>query len=345
MRAIKLSLVAMLVLAALMLVLTGCGRKGLININGTKIGKDEFYARLERVPVQTVKGGQPVTVPAGQYVIEQVITENLIQQLAKKENVAPTDAQLNAKLKYLKARSGGSFIQDLRKQGLTQDDWKKQMKIQQSMINLMTKGITVTDAEVKKAYDGTLARKPNPFAHPAQVHISVIIAKSADKINKAYKFLQDKQEFGTVAMRLSEDKATAPSGGVVGWLSADMTAVPAAIRNAAFAQPVGTYSKPLLVKDQKESGWVILKTDQVRKASTDSFDDVKLLLKEQIAIRKADQKKFNEMVQNYVKDANIKVNAERYKKIPEMMKKTASMAASLQPGTNATATPTSAPGR
>jgi len=340
MRTIKFSLIAMLLMAAFVVMLTGCGRKGLININGEKIGKDDFYSRLERVPVQTVKGGQAVTEPAGQYVIEQIITENLLQQLAKKENVAPTDAQIEAKLKYLKARSGGSFVQELRKQGITQEDWKRQMKIQQSVINLMSKGVKVSDADAKKIYNDTLSHTPNPFTHPAAVHISVIIAKDQNKINKAYKLLEDKQEFSTVAMRLSEDKATRLSGGTVGWLSADMKLVPPTIRKVAFATPVGTYSKPVYVADQKESGWVIIKNDQARKATTEKFNDVKLLLKEQLAIKQANQDKFNTMIKNYINESKITVNAERYKKIPDMLKKTAgSVPTNLQPGANPTAAP------
>jgi foldase protein PrsA len=344
MRGIKLSLIVMLVLAASALVLTGCGRKGLVNINSDKIAKDEFYARLERVPVQTVKGGQQVTVPAGQYVIEQMITEDLLQQLAKKENVAPTDAQIEAKLKYLKAKSGGEFTQQLKASGMTQEDWKSQMKIQQSVINLMSKGVKVTDEEVKKAYDKALAASPSPFKTPARVHYSIIVAETQDKIDKAYKMLQDKQEFGAVAMRLSEEKVTAAQGGAAGWVAKDTPRIPPQVKNAAFSTPVGTYTKPMLIKVGKSSGWLILKADQVRKATTESFDSVKVLLKEQIALGKADRQQFNDMLRKYIAKSNIKVNAERYKTIPDMMKKNAAVPDNLQPGAKpATATPTAAP--
>ncbi len=332
MRGIKLSLIAMLVLAAVVITLTGCGRHGLINVNGEKIAKSEFYSRLERVPVQTVKGGQQVTVPAAQYVIEQIITENLIQQLAKKENVAPTDAQLEAKLKFLKARSAGEFTQQLKQAGVTQEDWKRNMKPQQAVINLMTKGVKVTDAEVRKEYDKALAAKPSPFVHPAQVHYSIIVANTKDGIDKAYKLLQEKQEFSTVAMRLSEDKVTGSHGGTAGWLQKDTPRIPQQIKDAVFSTPVGTYTKPLLIKVGNSSGWVVVKTDQTRKATTDSFNTVKVLLKEQIALSKADRKKFADEVREYIRTSDIKVNADQYKKIPEEMKKSATVPENLQPG-------------
>lgn len=331
MRTVKFGPVAILLLAAFALTLTGCGRKGLININGTKIGKDEFYARLERVPVQTIKGGQQVTIPAGQYVIEQMITENLILQLAKKENVAPTDAQLDAKLKYLKARSGGEFAQQLKQAGATQEDWKRNMRPQQAVINLMTKGVKVSDAEVKKEYEKALAARPSPFVHPAQVHYSIIVSDSKDKIDKAYRMLQENQEFSSVALRLSEDKLTASRGGSAGWLSMDTPRIPKQVKTAAFSTPVGRYTKPMFITVGNSSGWLILKTDQTRKATTDSFDSVRTLLKEQIALSKANRQKFADLMRNYVKTANIKVNADRYKTIPEEMKKSAAVPDNLQP--------------
>ena len=78
MRRMRFGLVAMLAAVVLMSALAGCGRRGLVNVNDEKIAKDEFYARLQQVPVQTVKGGKQVTISAGQYVIEQMITERLL---------------------------------------------------------------------------------------------------------------------------------------------------------------------------------------------------------------------------------------------------------------------------
>ena len=83
-------------------------------VNGEKVSKDEFYPRLERIPVQTQQG----TKLAGQYVVEQMIGEKLIEQLAKKENVAPTDAQIEAKIKVIRKESNGDIAQLLNSQGM-----------------------------------------------------------------------------------------------------------------------------------------------------------------------------------------------------------------------------------
>jgi len=321
----RFSLIALLALAVFVLVLSGCGRRGLINVNGEKISKDEFYQRLEMVPVQKVEGGRVVAVPAGQYVMEQMIQEKLVQQLAKKEGVTPTDAQLSKKLTYAKKAAAGAFRQQLAQQGMSEEDWKKQQAIKQSAVNLMSKGITVTDAEALAAYNQIQKAPSSPFKRPAAVRISVILDKDQAKAEKAYKLLQSGQEFSSVAMQLSEDKNTAPAGGQVGWLSMDMNNVPMAVRTTAFSLDVDKYSSPVHVQSDKDSAWMILKVDAKRPAHVDSFNDVKDIIREEVAVQKgARTSNFAKSMQEFIRDANITINAERYKGIPKMMKDNAS---------------------
>lgn len=336
MRKIQISLFVVLAMAVLMFVLTGCGRKGLININGDKIAKDEFYQRLERVPVQTMKGGKVVTVPAGQYVIEQIISEKLVQQLAKKENVAPTDDQIDKKYRYLVKSSQGGFKQQLAASGMSEEDWKHQMQTQQSMLNIVAKGINVSDTEVKGFYDEQVNKNPSPFKRPAQVKISAILCQDKAKADKAYKLLTGGQDFGTIAMQLSDDPNTRQQQGQVGFVSMDMDKVPMAIRTTAFSLAVGKFSKPFFVPDSnkpKESAWVILKSEQKRPAHVDNYNDVKDMIKEQIAAQKGSkQNDFGKQMRDFIQSSKIVVNAERYKKIPDNMKKDASTAGNLQTG-------------
>lgn len=336
MRRMRLSLVAMLVMALFVTVLSGCLRKGIVSVNGEKVAKDEFYNRLQMVPVQTVKDGRQVTVPAGQYVMEQIITEKLLQQLAKKEGCAATKDQVETKLNYLKKSSGGAFLAQLRQQGITKDQWETQMMLQQSIVNLITKGSKVSDDEVKKAYDQAIAANPSPFKRPEQAEISVIIAKDQAKIQKAYKMLQDGQDFGTVAMSLSEDRTSAQNQGLVGWLSMNMQPVPMTVRQLSFATQVGKFSQPAMVKDKNSTGWVIVKVNNRRKATTQAFADVKDVIKEQLAVRKADRKAFDKEFKDFMASSKMTVNTERYKSIPEMMKKNAGVPSNLDPGNAAT---------
>lgn len=335
MRRMRLSLLAIIALAVVVLMLAGCGRRGLMKVNGEKVAKDEFYARLERVPVQTVKGGRQVTVPAGQYVIEQMINEKLLLQLAKKEKVEPTKDQIDRKFNYLKRSTGGEFVSQLQQSGVSQEDWRRQMMLQQSIVNLISKGVTVSDAEAKKSYDQQIAKATPGIVRPEAVFISAIITAGPDKINKAYKLLQDGQDFGTVAMQVSEEQNSAKNQGKINWITKNMKGVPSTVIATAFSLDMGKYSKPFQVINGKaNSGWMIVRADSKRRANTEKFDDVKELIKEQLASAKAakdNQKPFDKMLRTFIGESTIQINDERYSKIPEMMKKNAALTSDLQP--------------
>lgn len=314
MRGTRISLVTLLLLAVLSLLLTGCGRKGVMTINGEKVTKDEFYQRLEEVPVQTQTGNEM----AGIYVIKQIINEKLVQQLAKEKGKTPTEAQINKKIEFIKKESGGNIQKVLSKNGMTMDDLKRKITIEQSFVNVASNGVNITDAEVKKTYEDTLNAKNSPFKKPERVLISAVVVKSKEKIDKAYKMLKEGNEFGTVAMQLSDSPVAKSSQGVLGEISQDMEMVPKLVRTTTFSLEKGKYSKPILV----DKDWMIIKADKRFEAKVQKFEDVKDMIKEQLAVRKGlEGNKYAKELAKFVQAADIKVNKERYKGIPDMIKK------------------------
>lgn len=314
MRRIRFSLIALLLLAVVSLLLTGCGRKGIMNINGEKISKEEFLNRLEQVPVQTPQGPDI----AGRYVIKQIINEKLVEQLAKEKDKTPTEEQINKKINFLKKESGGNLQKIMAQNGMTMDDLKRKVTVEQSFVNVASTGVNITEAEIKKTYEDTLNAKNSPFKRPEQIRISAIVVNQKDKIDKAYKMLNDGAEFGTVAMQLSDSPAAKNNHGVLGWVSKDMEAVPQAVRNLTFSLPVGKYSKPTLIGKE----WMIIKADQKRPPKVQKYADVKDMIKEQLAVRKGlEGNKYAKELAQFVKDAEIKVNAARYSNIPDAIKK------------------------
>lgn len=329
----------LLVLVVAVATLTGCGRRGLIRVNGEKIAKDEFYLRLERVPVQAPDGAKP----AGRYVIEQMISEKLVEQLAKDKGVEPTEKQVNGKIEFMKKQSGGDFKRALAMRGMTLEDLKKQIALQQSIVNLVTRNVKVSEAEAKAAYQKALNAKNSPFKRSEQVFISAIATKTKDKIDKAYAMLKGGQEFTTVAMRMSEMKGAKESGGRLDWISrADPRLPPSAIQ-AVFALSPGNYTKPLSIGKE----YAVLKADQRRPEKITKFDEVDEVIKEQLAMEKAQKNNtFQKDMLAFAKKSDIVVNAERYRDIPETLKKQISMPPVTTAGQRPSgATPTAPPGR
>ncbi|MCE5199855.1 MAG: peptidyl-prolyl cis-trans isomerase [Armatimonadota bacterium] len=311
----RFSLIVLMALAALATVLSGCGRGGIVKVNGEKVSKDEFYKRLEMVPVQTQQGAKM----AGQYVIEQIIAEKLVEQLAKEQGVTPTKEQIDKKIAMIKKENGGDINKVLQQRGLTMEDFNQQLMVQQALVNVVSKGVKVPDSKVKAAYDQALNAPNSPFKRPEQVMVSVIVSTTKDKSDKAYGLLKT-TDFGTVAMQLSEDPTAKASRGRLSWVSQNMQQVPKPVRDTAFTLPVGKYSSPFKVGSQ----WIILRADQKREAKTQNYNDVKDMIREQLEVNDGAKKNnFRGDLQKFTQKANIVINVPRYKGVADNIKKQA----------------------
>ncbi len=333
----RMRVVVILILAVVVTTLAGCGKKALIRVNGEKITKDEFYSRLERVPVQTPQGPQM----AGRFIVQQLIAEKLVEQLAREQKVEPTEEQINKKITFIKKQSGGDLRKVLAARGMTLENLKHQIAVEQAFVNIVSKGVNIPESKVRKVYEDGLKQPNSPWVRPEQVRISAIICSNKDKAEKAYKLLKAGTEFGTVALQYSEDELTKQTQGVVGWV-ARTSNVPQIVKDLAFGLKPGEFSKPTLI----EGKWVIIKADQRRPKKITPYEDVKDVIREQLALQEGTKKNdFRTAIRNFTKKADIQVTSSTYKDIPDMIKKEATKAIELaKPG--ATGTPgTTAPRR
>ena len=113
----------------------------------------------------------------------QLVNEKLILQLAKREKVEPTEAQINKKVEM--AKKEGSLSQLLKQRGMTLDDYKRELTLNQAFINVVTKDIKVTDAELKRVYESGLQAKQSPFKKPERVEVALIVCKTKAGIDEA----------------------------------------------------------------------------------------------------------------------------------------------------------------
>jgi len=348
------SIAALVVVAVAATALAGCGRRGFIRVNGEKINLQEFHSRLARTTVQTPQGPQL----AGRYVVQQLIQEKLIEQLAKQEKVEPTEEQINKKIEFFKKQSGGDMARVLSQLGMTLDDLKHQIAVEQAYINIVTKGITIPDDKVRKAYEEALHAKDSPFVRPEQVLVSAIITSSKAKIDKASKLLASGQEFGAVSRKLS-DVWIKQTDGKVGWASKDgmidlvvgqKAALPKDYADRVFALQIGKYTAPFESVTRVRQGdktvtvrqWVILRADQKRRKKITTYDEVKDRIRETLAMREgAKRKEVQKLMQTFAKNADIVINAAAYKDIGERIKQEAGKALeAAKPGASPVGVPT-----
>ncbi len=212
--------------------------KTIVTVNGEAVKGAEYYRRMEFLDgVGKMYGQNFVAFPPGFLTLEQLITERLVMQLAKEKAVMPTDAEVEADLKATTDEDPG-IMERWIGSGRTREELLYQTKYNLAQFRLMTRGITITDAEVDKFY----ADNPTLFSVGKQVELKIVVVntdegqkaveadlaagKAFDEIAKARSIDMSKQWGGDFGVRpwddLSEQARKAlenvKAGGTSAWV-------------------------------------------------------------------------------------------------------------------------------
>jgi foldase protein PrsA len=291
-------------LFALAVVVVGCGSGNIAKINGRSISRADYYQRLERLQVPSPRGGQ---TEAGAVVIQRLIDESLILELAKKQKVYPIEQQI--KEREAQAKSQPEVMRELREAGITKDQLKQMLTVEQAAFNLQTRGITVPEKDIKEYYN---KNKAVIFTQPEQASISIIVLKDKAGAEKANGLLSKGVDFGTVARSMSLESTTAQQGGRLPRpIAKGDQNIPENLQKAVFTTKAGGITKPL----QLGASLVIIKVDSRKPAITQPFEKVKFDIRQQLMIQKGAEKQIdvNSELNKFKSEANIQVNINRYK--------------------------------
>jgi len=141
------------------------------------------------------------------------------------------------------------------------------------------------EAEVRKYYDAQAKRVGDSYMIlPAHIFLPVqqqaapeVQAKAHERIDSIYKALQGGADFAELAKKHSEDRMTAPRGGVIQWLGPkDFLPV---LDSVAYTLRIGDVSKPV----QSPVGWHIMKMMDTK--WLEPYDTLAPVLRQQLAAR------------------------------------------------------------
>ncbi|TSC62794.1 MAG: parvulin-like peptidyl-prolyl isomerase [Parcubacteria group bacterium Gr01-1014_48] len=107
------------------------------SVNGSFISRSEVVRELEK--------------KNGKQVLDMLITQRLILDEAKKQDITVPDEETSAKIKVLADRiveQGGTLAALLAAQGLTEESLREQVELEMKLEKLIADKITVTDEEV-----------------------------------------------------------------------------------------------------------------------------------------------------------------------------------------------------
>jgi parvulin-like peptidyl-prolyl isomerase len=272
--------------------------KTIATVNGAKIKQSEVDVYIEflknqdstQVPAET--DPQFKTLQAN--LLDSLIVLRLLEKYGSENNFAVTQKEIDAQYQTVATgyASESAFEKDLVDKKISKTFLKNELKselLRNKISASVTKNITVSDAEIQKYYDDN---KETLFNVPEQIRVSHILIQFnvpqgqelTDQIKLAahdkIKAIQDKLnaggDFAALAKANSEDTASAPSGGDIGYISKGQTV--AEFENAAFALKVGEVSGIV----ETSYGYHLIKVTEHKDPYIKTFDEVKDTVKSYI---------------------------------------------------------------
>jgi len=277
-------------------------------VNGVEITKDEFIQRL-RAYIQSnesqmrkVSEWQKANeteeefvqrfIPLiGKGVLEYMITEIIIKQKAKEQNITVKPEEIEKKIDELKPTA-----ENLSKMGMTIEELRQQVECQILMEKIVSKAVIVTEKEIRDYFERYKAN----FAKPEEIKASHIVLRTEVEAKAILSQLKAGADFAELARKESIDPITKEKGGDLGFFSrGKMTP---AFEEAAFALEAGEFSEVV----ETPYGYHIIKVDERKPAQEPNLE----LVREEIRKTLTEQKTWttrSNLLQNLREEAKIEI--------------------------------------
>ncbi|SFE83327.1 foldase protein PrsA [Paenibacillus catalpae] len=245
----------------------GGGTEAVATVNGVKITKDKLYDSL------VDQGGKST--------LDNMITQELIDQAAEDAKVTVTEADVDKEIENLKKSFGSEdeFNQTLAQYGMTVESLRQDAEVQVKIRKILEPQVTVTDDDIKKFYDENKAS----MSTPEQIRASHILVATKEEAEAILKDLKGGADFATLAKEKSTDTGTKDKGGDLDFF-AKGTMEPA-FEEAAFALKKGELSDIV----QTSYGYHIIKKTDEKAAVTPTLEEKKEDIKYQLVTQKVSE--------------------------------------------------------
>lgn len=184
-------------------------------VNGDNISEKELLSYLStKMNVNVItQQGQSVpaqaTEPLAMQGMEELIKRKIWLQIAKEQNLLPTDAEVNAELDKRVAENPNYITGMTQQLGLTLDQIKQNILNDLVQYKLITRGVTVTKDDV----DSYIKEHKAEMVQPASADVLAVVVSSEAKKKPVDQDLANGSSFPTIVNRYSEDPSARQNGG------------------------------------------------------------------------------------------------------------------------------------
>lgn len=222
-------------------------------VNGEEISRDELHERL--------------VDQYGQELLDSLITEKVIDQEAKKENVKVTQKEIDEeKAVYAESYGGEDALkQTLESSGLSMADFEEDIESYLATKKLLEPRIEISEEDMNAYFD----ENKDSFAQEEQVSASHILVEDERTANEVIEKLKAGGDFAELAAEYSTDESNKDAGGDLGFFGkGDMVEE---FEKVAFALEPGKISEPV----KTEYGYHVIRVAEKQEAKEAVYEDVK----------------------------------------------------------------------
>ena len=268
--------------------LAGCDRQPGPETYATVNGKTISASELDKYYRAQTAGSPRQPGPEGAdsvklAILQQLIEKEILLQRADKMGLTASDDEVAAKLNEVKSPySQEEFERKLKEQGLTEDDFKRDLRQNLTIQKLFNKEITskinITDTDIAQFYNQDKAQFNliEPLWHLAQILVTTQPSAQVSnmkndkaqndtdakkKVQRIQNMLDSGEDFSVVAVNYSEQPNTASSGGDMGMIPESQLKNDPEVWNAVSKLKPGQYTGVLPVMDNAHhvEGYSIIK--------------------------------------------------------------------------------------
>ncbi|WP_010285427.1 peptidyl-prolyl cis-trans isomerase [Bacillus timonensis] len=234
-------------------------------------GEEEVVATIGKATITRQQWLNELEDRYGKQILEEMIDEEVVRQMAKKYDIALTDDSVDRELTLIK-----TMYNTIDHEKINDEHWKEQIELSILLEELLTKDAVIPEEDMKRFYK----ENKHLYEIPKSYHISHIVVKSKEAADQVREELGNGSSFSALAMEKSIDEFSANRGGELGFVNEDNGYAPENYLKVAEKLKPNEWSEPI----QVDNGYAVIILHEVIDAVTYSYDDVKDQIKRQIAI-------------------------------------------------------------
>lgn len=256
-------------------------------VNGTPITANMLEEAIDRLIPRATFHGSVTEEQRAEYrdqALEDVIAFRLQYQDAVARGLKPDRRQIKERLQQVRDSfaSVKEYKEWMKGAGVSEAGIKAKLEevvLVQMVTDVVVNGPSVMNDEALKQY---YEQNKEKFRQPETLRLRIISSKSEEKARQALSRIRDGEDFGNVAVRISEDMYRI-KGGDIGFIHRGR--IYPSLEDAAYKMKAGDTSELIWT----EGSWFIVKVEERIPEHVVSFDEAKGKLKRELERKRAQE--------------------------------------------------------